>query len=270
MGKGKAEGKVKSILSVDISAWDKKGRLRNKAAYDCSPQEIAEEVWAELKQSLNRPGRAPVLADSMLLGYDPKKPPAFGVPSNAGAFYVDASIVDRLDRKKQAVYDKARSVDFDADELIRRQRRRGEYTEPAFMSGVPLNLNAEPLLINRAGSLALRPTARTRISNMFLAGDYVRTNTHLATMEGANESARAAVNEVLLASGSGETPCEIWPLSEPLQLFRAIDSALFRRGQKFEDTYADIPVRLVAGAANTTAKLAATALGKLLDVTKRR
>src|SRR5205085_23101 len=35
MGKGKAEGKVKSILSVDISAWDKKGRLRNKAAYDC-------------------------------------------------------------------------------------------------------------------------------------------------------------------------------------------------------------------------------------------
>ena len=43
--------------------------------------------------------------------------------------------------------------------------------------------NAEPLLINHAGSLALRPEAYTEIGNLFLAADYVRTYTDLATME---------------------------------------------------------------------------------------
>lgn len=57
-------------------------------------------------------------------------------------------------------------------------------------------------MINTAGSWDLRPTARTSIPNLFLAGDYVRTNVDLATMEGANESGRAAANAVLDAAGS--------------------------------------------------------------------
>ena len=62
--------------------------------------------------------------------------------------------------------------------------------------------NAEPLLVNTKGSWADRPDAATRIPNLFLAADYVRTYTDLATMEGANEAARRAVNGILDATRS--------------------------------------------------------------------
>jgi uncharacterized protein with NAD-binding domain and iron-sulfur cluster len=246
---------VRSILSVDISAWDRKGRFNRKEAFNCDRAEIAAEAWAQLKAALNRPGKAPVLSDEMLLG---------GSPTDPRSFYLDDSIIDHFDRKKQALYDKFRSVRFSAAELIRKQSHRGAPSPASFIYGQPLQFNAEPLLVNRVGSLRLRPKAKTAISNMFLAADYVRTNTHLATMEAANEAARAAVNEILLASGVREEPCPIWPLSEPLELFRKIDQVLFRRGQQFEDTYADIPVRIVAGAANVASRMAAKAVGKLL------
>jgi uncharacterized protein with NAD-binding domain and iron-sulfur cluster len=76
-------------------------------------------------------------------------------------------------------------------------------------------VNLEPLLINTAGSWADRPEATTRIPNLFLAADYVRTYTDLATMEGANEAARRAVNGVIAAAGSSAAPCRLWPLHEP-------------------------------------------------------
>ena len=75
--------------------------------------------------------------------------------------------------------------------------------------------NLEPLLINTAGSWADRPPAETAIDNLFLAADYVRTHTDLATMEGANEAARRAVNGILAAAGSDAPRCAVWPLSEP-------------------------------------------------------
>jgi uncharacterized protein with NAD-binding domain and iron-sulfur cluster len=75
--------------------------------------------------------------------------------------------------------------------------------------------NAEPLLINTEGSWADRPDAVTRVPNLFLASDFVRTYTDLATMEGANEAARRAVNGILDASRSGARRCEVWKLTEP-------------------------------------------------------
>jgi uncharacterized protein with NAD-binding domain and iron-sulfur cluster len=75
--------------------------------------------------------------------------------------------------------------------------------------------NLEPLLINNAGSLAYRPEAVTEIPNFFLASDYVKTYTDLATMEGANEAARRAVNGVLDRSGSNAQRVQIWPFQEP-------------------------------------------------------
>jgi hypothetical protein len=76
-------------------------------------------------------------------------------------------------------------------------------------------VNQEPLLINTAGSWKYRPEAVTRITNFFLAGDYVRTNTDIATMESANEAARRAVNGVLDAAGLSDPRCTIWDLDEP-------------------------------------------------------
>jgi uncharacterized protein with NAD-binding domain and iron-sulfur cluster len=75
--------------------------------------------------------------------------------------------------------------------------------------------NAEPLLINTAGSLAWRPEAYTEIPNLFLASDYVHTYTDLATMEGANEAARRATNAILDRSGSTAARAGVWPLEEP-------------------------------------------------------
>ena len=53
--------------------------------------------------------------------------------------------------------------------------------------------------MNTVDSWRRRPDAVTRIPNLFLASDYVKTHTDLATMEGANEAARRAVNGILAA-----------------------------------------------------------------------
>jgi uncharacterized protein with NAD-binding domain and iron-sulfur cluster len=75
--------------------------------------------------------------------------------------------------------------------------------------------NAEPLLVNTAGSWANRPDAVTSIPNFFLASDFVRTYTDLATMEGANEAARRATNGILDAEHSTAARCPVWKLREP-------------------------------------------------------
>ncbi|MEV6218136.1 FAD-dependent oxidoreductase [Nocardia sp. NPDC051833] len=95
------------------------------------------------------------------------------------------------------------------------------------------NTNDEPLLVNTIGSWDNRPTARTRVPNLFLAADYVQTNFDLATMEGANEAGRTAANALLAAAGSAATPAQLFtresiPAFEPL---RAADAARFRAGQ---------------------------------------
>ena len=76
-------------------------------------------------------------------------------------------------------------------------------------------VNAEPLLINPAGSLQFRPQASTEIPNFFLASDYVQTYTDLATMEAANEAARRAANAIIEASASTAPKAQLWPFQEP-------------------------------------------------------
>ena len=100
--------------------------------------------------------------------------------------------------------------------------------------GVRTDINLEPLLVNTAGSWQYRPEAATAVPNLFLAADYVRTFTDLATMEGANEAARRAVNGILSASGSRARPCRLWPLHEPA-IFgpaRLADRVRFLLGQR--------------------------------------
>jgi len=154
----RGDGTVKGILSVDVSDWTSPG-TNGKPAMHCTRREIVEEVWTQLKQSLND-DRAAELAE---------EPMAF----------LDPSI---------------------------------EWPNPNVAT------NLEPLLINTAGSWNYRPEAVTGIENMFLAGDYVRTYTDLATMEGANEAGRRAVNGILEASGSPSETCDVWPLREPRPL----------------------------------------------------
>lgn len=100
-----------------------------------------------------------------------------------------------------------------------------------------IDTNSEPLLVNYVDTWRLRPEATTRIPNLFLASDYVRTYTDLATMEAANEAARRAVNGVLIAARADVEPCPIWNLHEPEALvpFRAADRVRYRKGQNWDE-----------------------------------
>jgi uncharacterized protein with NAD-binding domain and iron-sulfur cluster len=68
---------------------------------------------------------------------------------------------------------------------------------------------------------------------LFLAGDYVQTNVDLATMEGANESGRAAVNALLDASGSKAPRVRMFSLYDPPEMepLKRADAELYRAGQ---------------------------------------
>ncbi|MEM6642853.1 MAG: FAD-dependent oxidoreductase [Bacteroidota bacterium] len=166
-------GEVKGVLSVDISDWENPG-FNGKCAKDCTKEEIKEEVWKQLKDSLITDGKS-LLSDDMLVNW-----------------YLDRDIVFGKDFK---------------------------------------TANEEPLLINRVNTWSLRPDAFTQIPNMFLASDYVRTYTDLATMEGANEAARRAVNAILNKDGKKDF-CKIWNLHEPAILapFRMHDQKRWKEG----------------------------------------
>jgi len=189
----RGNGKVVSILSVDISNWTANGNFNGKAARDCTKDEISTEVWAQLKQELNF-GGASVLSDDMIEGYylDEDIEPTANALSN--------TVASRINATRQASLAKV--------------------------------MNLEPLLVNQVGTWAIRPNAHTGIGNLFLASDYVKTNTDLATMEGANEAARRAVNSILLASNSDEDYCKIWEMHVPLLLkpLQLIDRVNFDKG----------------------------------------
>jgi 15-cis-phytoene desaturase len=172
------DGTVGGVLSVDISDWDAPGTYVHKPARQCTPTEIQQEVWEQLKAALNghEPGDI-VLRDVLL-----------------HSFHLD----DDLD----------------------------------YQSGTPPT-NHSRLLVHPPGSWAVRPEAGTQIPNLALAGDYVRTNTNLASMEGACEAARRAVNSILQRVGSQAPPATIWPLSEPTRFepWKQLDARLYAEGR---------------------------------------
>ncbi|MCT9094158.1 FAD-dependent oxidoreductase [Streptomyces sp. ASQP_92] len=94
-------------------------------------------------------------------------------------------------------------------------------------------VNDEPLLINTTDSWAARPRAATAATNLFMAGDYVRSPVNLATMEGANQSARLAVNALLEKAGSTGAPAAVHALHQPeeLERLKQVDAELFAQGR---------------------------------------
>ena len=128
-------------------------------------------------------------------------------------------LADHLNDGPQPVLDEARVLAWFLDPAI-------EFPNPTDAT------NLEPLLINTAGSWRDRPESTTRIPNLMLAADYVRTNTDLATMEGANEAARRATNAILAVSGVAAPPCDLWEFDVPLAMQGAqvLDHVRFRMG----------------------------------------
>ncbi|GGX15445.1 hydroxysqualene dehydroxylase [Streptomyces chryseus] len=169
------DGTAADCLSVDISEWDRTGILYGKTAKQCTREEVAREVWAQLKAALNDTGRT-VLRDSTL-----------------HSWFLDPG-VDGI--------------------------------------GTPNPTNEDELLIHPVGTLHNRPSAATRIPNFFLAGDYVSVDIDLATMEGANASARSAVNALLDRTGSTAPRCTVTPLFRPpeIEFLKRHDRTRYRLG----------------------------------------
>jgi geranylgeranyl pyrophosphate synthase/uncharacterized protein with NAD-binding domain and iron-sulfur cluster len=139
------------------------------------------------------------------------------------------------------------------EELLREEDLHSWFLDPDITSNpaLPARLtNGEPLLVNLVDTWALRPEAATGVPNLFLASDYVRTTTDLATMEGANEAARRAVNGVLDAAGFSGSRCELWPLHEPeiLQPWRLHDAARYRAGLAWDDSLMQVAAHAMRGA----------------------
>lgn len=192
------KGDVGATLSVDVSDWE---GLR-----DVDIREIPQIIWAQLKQTLNVDGEEILSDDNLLYAA------------------LDPSITEMLTEHKRLrdVHpDKAYTADSARQEMIENIRRLD---------------NAEPLLVNSIDSWRLRPYADCRIENLFLASDYVRTHTDLATMEAANEAARRAVNAILHREGVTKI-ARIWALRRfPLTgLLHYRDRRRFDRGLPWKD-----------------------------------
>ena len=134
--------------------------------------------------------------------------------------------------------------------------------------GAAVSSNAEPMFVNCAGTWGLRPTAYTQIPNMFLAADYVQTHTDLATMEGANEAARRAVNAICETYGGRGRRAHVWRLNEPALLapWRMHDAIRFRRGLPWREPLGGTFRRIETGLSDVLgmAKGAGALLGRLI------
>jgi uncharacterized protein with NAD-binding domain and iron-sulfur cluster len=169
------DGTAVDSLSVDISDWDTPGMLYGKPAKQCTHEEIAREVWAQIKTHHTAGDKLP---DDIV-----------------DSWFLDPGI--------------------------------------AWVKSRHANRNDTPLLVNTVGTWAKRPQAHTPIPNLFLAGDYVQTDVDLATMEGGNESGRAAVAALLHAAGSSAAPPQMWTLYEAPELaaVKQVDAQRYRAGQ---------------------------------------
>lgn len=154
------------------------------------------EVWEQLKACFNRPGQV-VLADELL-----------------EVVYVAESIV------------------FPQELFAPQFAPNAKLDAPARYGSSAILENEEPLLVNEVNTWGLRSETFTAIPNLFLASDYVRTNTNLATMEGANEAARRAVNNIIDASGVRAAYCKVWKLDEPgwLGWYKWLDKKRYEKG----------------------------------------
>lgn len=170
------DGTVRDNLSAIISDWNSPGMFNGKTAKECTPEEIAQEAWAQIKAHLNKPGEPPVLTDDML-----------------HTWYLDPGIRN---------------------------------------PGTPRVSNEDPLFIQTLGAYELRPAAKTGIENFFLAGDWVKTNLYVSTMETANEGGRMAANALLDAAGYGggrAALADLW-VAPAFDDAKKFDQDRYRRG----------------------------------------
>lgn len=79
-----------------------------------------------------------------------------------------------------------------------------------------------PLFLNTVGAWHFRPAMKTRIKNLYIAGDYCRTRADLTTMESAVISGRQTAASVLEDAGLDPTPAKPILLERPYWRFKIL------------------------------------------------
>jgi hypothetical protein len=167
-----------------------------KAAWDCTRKEIIDEVWRQIKNSIDVDKR--IDADGKPLVADP--------------------ILAHLDE----------NIVFGRDQRTGRSRPISNQTR--------FFINDPGVFAQRPGEPgpADAPGYRIYYDKLVLAGTYMQTYFRLTTMESANESARHAVNAILAKDGFDGDRCSIFDPEESeiddLKYLVDLDAELHRQG----------------------------------------
>jgi uncharacterized protein with NAD-binding domain and iron-sulfur cluster len=197
----------RGVLSVIIGSWDKPGgETEGKTAWECEPEELAREVWRQLRSSLRE--RDERDQEHGLGGgrFERRTPP--GRLPDPIFWHLDQNLQWNRDEKRYE--------------------------------------NASPFYIARPGRFDDRPGSLEDGYDVefgyVLAGHHTKTFTRLPSMEGANESGRHAVNAILRHLSENRTSghrfhgsfCDIWNPEDreldDLQFFKDLDRRLQERG----------------------------------------
>jgi outer membrane protein OmpA-like peptidoglycan-associated protein len=191
----------RGLLSVDIGDWyspvkDPESRVCGRAAWHCTRKEIIEEVWRQIKKSIDLDKRI----------------------DRNGKPLVEDPILAHLDE----------NITFDSDPRTGRSVPKSNETR--------FFINDPGVFSQRPGELgsADAPGYQVYYDKLLLAGTYMQTYFRLTTMEAANESARHAVNAILANDGFGGDRCAIFDPEENeidnLKYLVDLDAELHRQG----------------------------------------
>lgn len=158
------------------------------------------------------------VADWSTPGVKTTTKPAQACTAAEVAAEVWAQLMAHYDGERRGVMERAQVLEHHIDARI---------ADPATRAA-----GQEPLFVNTTGSWWHRPEAGTEAPNLFVAADYVRTHTDIASMEAACEAGRRAAAAVIDRTGTPAHPVGVWPLTEalPFRALHAVDRLRPRRG----------------------------------------
>jgi len=196
----------RGVLSAIVGAWDVEGTRIKKTAWDCTREELAEEVWYQMREGISN-----LLERTRTPG--------------VGRFARRTPIPDDL---PEPIY-----WHIDDNLLHRKDKKPGFDNQSPFLIATPGRFEERP------GSMADGYTVE---HGFVLCGYYTQTYTRIPSMEAANESARHAVNAILSHLERRQAPsarfrrsyCDIWNPEDrevdDLQFLKDLDTALHERG----------------------------------------
>jgi hypothetical protein len=196
----------RGVLSVILGRWNQRGVIVDKQAWDCTPDEIAQEVWYQVRAGLG---------DSKRLSF-----PVF--------WHLDENF-RRIKGRAAGGKETEAWLDtypYQIQAVGLWEQRPGALRPLSDRGGqAPDNDDDDD---DSAGYCVDQ--------GIVLAGTYMKTFTRVTSMEAANESARHAVNAILRDSAAIRplVECDIFPIEErelpDMRSARLLDKKLFDRG----------------------------------------